>query len=236
MKKLDGRAFDAALAEMFLIGRTGNEGRDKWTVPTKYPFVSHLSMLATLTVTLTNFLKSDCTARYGKEPMAYIRDRLDRIHSRGQAIWRKTLKEPDDVARNAQLKDNKWLRGQVAGLERYCKGLFPGRFEGVLLSSYTDSVQDSLAGLTLHMSKLLKAYEMSLVESKKTGTLSATVALTQLAGGLVGRDQLTKEELLVAGGIAALGALEPEDELGTEADLNNKIAQQFKNLSGCLPH
>lgn len=239
MKKIDSGAVDAALAELFLVSRTGSASRSDWTVKTRVPFVPHLSMLSTLSVTVLNFYKQVFIQRFSEEHVIALRGRLWWINDRASTIWMEAMKDPETAIQNPTLADNGPLRSRVAGLERLCRGQSGHQFEGALLSDYTDNVQDSLAGFTRHMTKMLAASNTT-GDGAKDGPESvqmkaSTKALGELAGGLLGRCA-SDDELLLAGGMAAVGAIRLDERTSApQPDWIETLKKNFGALSRCLP-
>lgn len=239
MKKLEFGALEATLAELFLVGRTGSAGRRDWTVDTGMPFVPHLAILSQLTITLVNFFRQDCAGQFGEEYVVELRDRLWHINDRAASVWAKAMKDPEAAIQNPTLDEDGPVRKRVAGLERWCRRRVGHGFDDALLSEYTDNVQDSLAGFNRHATKVLTAAMHKTSGSETEPELAylklSVTALGKLAGGLLGRCA-SDDELLIAGGIAAVGASKPDGlESTDEPDWARLLRKNFNVLSKALP-
>jgi hypothetical protein len=220
----------AVLAE---LERVTNRDRDAWTVPSPLPVVPHAAQLSVL----ARLLLKGVDEHWGD--VFKHREKLDSLlakaHGEIKAVWQEALTKRSPEARQKHLNDAKAIRSAVNKAVDFAYRTF-----GLLdtpLSTFTDNVQDTLAGL---VGKVSQAVEVKLRPGTKgaagqvPGAVYGAITLGVLAGGLAGRREMTPKETSVARIAVRLGSQKDEDG-GPEPKEVKRLRKTLKELGPHLP-
>lgn len=229
-----GRLPDFIRAVLSELLRVVEHDRDAWTVKTRLPAVPHAAQLSLLGLLLLKCVESS------HEGLFAHRDRLQKLLSKAyqqsKSIWGEAMAKKKPEARDKLLNDGKKIRTPVMKAVNYAQkniGL-----HGMELSSFTANVQDTLAEL---VGKVSTAVEMKVGPGVKggaagqvPGAVFGALTLGILAGGMVGRREMTPKEVSAARIAARLGSQKDETG-GPEPKEVRRLRKTLKDLAQHLP-
>jgi hypothetical protein len=236
MADLDGdqRHLDCVRAVFGELQRVAEKDRREWTCPSHLPVVPHAAQLSTFCLLLLKAL-----------PMSPVeqsadRDKLTTLLTaalrKAEAVWADALSKKSDKARDRLLDDREAIRSVVMRVVRFAdrqmgRGPIP-------LSAFIDSVQDALADLTARCTALVeKKLAGGITDGSGSDVPSAVygaLAVTSVAGGMVGRRVMSDRETSAVRVAVKLAAKKDETEKA-EPESAKRIRRTLKKLGPHLP-
>jgi hypothetical protein len=228
------RQQDFIRAVLVELQRVTEQNRDAWTVKTSLPVVPHAAQLSLLGILLLKGVDSSHVEIYScREKLEGL---LGKAYQEAKKVWQEALTKTRPEARDKLLNDNKMIRPAVMKAVDFADQKF-----GLLdmpLGSFTGNVQDTLAEL---VGKVSEAIELKIRPGAKSGATGqvpgavyGAVTVGMLAGGLVGRREMTPKELSAARIAVRLGSQKDEDG-GPEAKEVRRLRKTLKELGLHLP-
>jgi hypothetical protein len=225
---------DFLLAVLAELERVVNKDRAAWTVKTRLPVVPHAAQLAVL----ARLLLKGADKNWGDvfKHREKLDSLLEKAHRKTKGAWEAGLKKSTPAARNKYLNDAKAIE---TGVNRAVDFAYKNiGLNDVPLRAFTGNVQDTLAGL---VGKVSAAVEMKVGPGTKggaagqvPGAVYGAVTMGMLAGGLVGRREMTPKELSAARIAVRLGSQKDEDG-GPEPKEVKRLRKTLKELGPHLP-
>lgn len=217
------------------LQRVVEHDRNFWTVGTRLPVVPHAAQLSLLGILLLKVFDSgsdDEVASHRDE----LEARLEKAYRASKVVWFEATTKKKPEARDKLLNDSKKIRTPVMTVVNFAQkniGL-----HGIELSSFTANVQDTLAEL---VGKVSAAFEMKVGPGVKSGAAGqvpgavfGAITLGMLAGGMVGRREMTPKEVSAARIAARLGSQKDETG-GPEPKEVGRLRKTLKELAQHLP-
>ena len=202
---------------------------------TRLPVVPHAAQLSLLGILLLKGIEAgsdDAVAIHRDE----LEDRLKKAYRASKIVWFEATTKKKPEARDKLLNDGKKIRTSVMKAVNFAQkniGL-----HGMELSSFTANVQDTLAEL---VGKVSAAVEMKVGPGVKAGAsgqvpgaVFGALTLGILAGGMVGRREMTPKEVSAARIAARLGSQKDETG-GPEPKEVRRLRKTLKELAQHLP-
>jgi hypothetical protein len=229
------RHTDFLRAVLSELQRVVEQDRDFWTVGTRLPIVPHAAQLSLLGILLLKGVEAG-----SDEAVASHRDeleaRLEKAYRASKTIWFEATKKKKPEAHDKLLNDGKKIRPAVMKAVNCAQKKIGLHAEP--LSSFTDNVQDTLAGLVGKFSEFTQAK----LGTGKTGggvggvpgAVHAAIGLGMLAGGLVGRREMSPKEASAARVLSRMGA-QKDEAGGAEPKPMKKLRKTLKELAAHLP-
>jgi hypothetical protein len=228
----DGEHFLRAVVSE--LGRVVNGPRDTWTVQSHLPVIPHAAQL----LVLARLLLKGADKHWGD--VFKHREKFDALlakaHERAKHAWGEALPEKKPAKRTKQLNDAEPIEAAVNKVVNFADRTF-GLHDTPLIG-FTDNVQDTLAGL---VGRITTGIEVKLQSSLKAGAIGqvpwavlAATTLSGLAGGLVGRREMTPKELSAARIAVTLGSQKDETG-GPEPKEVRRLRKTLKELGPHLP-
>lgn len=220
----------AVLAE---LGRVVNKDREFWTVKSRLPAIVHAGELSVLGLLLLKGVNKSHTEVF--KHRENLETLLSKAHREIKGAWESGLKKSTPAARNKYLNDAKPVREVVNKAVKFADKSFS--LHDMPLIGFTDNVQDTLAGL---VGRISAAVEVKLRPGTKgaagqvPGAVYGAVTLGVLAGGLVGRREMTPKELSAARIAVRLGSQKDETG-GPEPKEVRRLRKTLKELGTHLP-
>ena len=221
----------AVLAE---LERVVNKDRDFWTVKSRLPAIVHAGELSVLGLLLLKAVnKSHMEVFKHREKLEAL---LSKAHREIKGAWESGLKKSTPAARNKYLDNPKPVREAVNKAVKFAEKSFS--LHDMPLIGFTDNVQDTLAGLVGRISAAVEVKirpgTKGVAAERVPGAVYGAVTLGMLAGGLVGRREMTPKELSVARIAARLGSHKDETG-GPEPKEIRRLRKTLKELGKHLP-
>jgi hypothetical protein len=222
----------AVLAE---LQRVVEQDREFWTVGTRLPVVPHAAQLSLLGILLLKGVESgsdDELFTHREE----LEARLEKAYRASKAVWFEATTKKKPEARDRVLGDSKKVRPAVMKAVNFAEKNIGLHAEH--LSSFTDNVQDTLAGLVGKFSEFMQAKlgtgNTGGGAGGVPGAVHAAIGLGMLAGGMVGRREMVPKEVSAARVLARIGA-EKDEAGGPEPKPVKRLRGTLKELVALLP-
>jgi hypothetical protein len=216
------------------LQRVVNSEREDWTVPSHLPVVPHAAQLCTLARLLLKGVSEDWVEVFKNREK--LDDLLAKAHATAKGEWEAGLTKSTPAKRNKYLNDAEAIRAVVNKAVDFADRKFS--LLDLRLSSFTQDVQDTLAGL---VGRISEAMEAKLGTGKAgggaegvPGAVHAAIGLGLLAGGLAGRREMTAKEASAARVLSRLGAKKAETG-GPEPKEVKRLRRTLKELTVRLP-
>ena len=222
----------AVLAE---LQRVVEQDREFWTVGTRLPAVPHAAQLSLLGILLLKGVEAgsdDAVASHRDE----LGVRLEKAYRASKTVWFEATTKKKPEARDKLLHNSKKIRPAVMKAVNFAQKNIGLHAEP--LSSFTDNVQDTLAGLVGKFSEFMQAKlgtgNTGGGAGGVPGAVHAAIGLGMLAGGLAGRREMVPKEVSAARVLSRMGS-EKDEAGGTEPKPVKKLRKTLKELAAHLP-
>ena len=228
----DGEHFLRAVVSE--LGRVVNGPRDTWTVQSHLPVIPHAAQL----LVLARLLLKGADKHWGD--VFKHREKFDALlakaHQRAKQAWGEALPEKKPAKRTKQLNDAEPIEAAVNKVVDFADKTFG--LHDTPLVGFTDNVQDTLAGLVGRITTAIEvkvgAGTKGVAAERVPGAVYGAVTLGVLAGGLVGRREMTSKELSAARIAVTLGSQKDETG-GPEPKEVRRLRKTLKELGQHLP-